>query len=87
MKEEGKLNEIKTLQNQLSRKIKKEKKVRNLKLKGEKYDIDTWAECDKCKQWRKVGNQVKERRHFKCGDVGKQCHTRERMGKQYIELR
>jgi hypothetical protein len=69
-----------------SKKIKKEKKVNELKIKGEKYEIESWAACDKCSQWRKVSFKVREHTAFKCGDIGKQCNVRERVGKEYITL-
>jgi hypothetical protein len=37
-----------------TKKIKKGSNAQKLKFKGEDYEIDSWAQCDKCKIWRKL---------------------------------
>lgn len=44
----------KAIKSQFSKKIKKNEKVKKLKYNGEDYDIDHWAQCDKCRIWRKT---------------------------------
>lgn len=78
--------EIKAVKLQFSKKIKKEKKIKNLKLKGENYEIDNWAACDKCNQWRKINFKIREGGSFRCRDIGKQCHLKEKISKEYITL-
>lgn len=29
-------------------------KIKNLVYKGQKYEIDNWIQCEKCKTWRIV---------------------------------
>jgi len=42
--------------------------------------------CDKCQQWRKISGKIREGHAFRCSDVGKQCHFKEKIGKEYITL-
>lgn len=47
-----------------------------LKFKGEEYDIDSWAQCDKCKLWRKTKKNLGEKEEFVCKNVGKKCYNK-----------
>jgi len=71
---------------EFSKKIKKEKKVKKLQYRGEEYEIEDWAACDKCHEWRKIPFKIKEGGFFHCSDNGKKCHNRERVEKDYITL-
>jgi hypothetical protein len=79
---------------EFSRKIKKAKKdLKNIKFKGEDYEVENWAQCDKCHIWRKLqkGKPVKSSSAFFCRDTGKLCHKKDKQDKatpqgQYIVL-
>jgi hypothetical protein len=55
-----------------------------LKLDGEEYKIENWAQCDRCNQWRRVQKTVKGA--FRCGEVGRVCNVREKVDASYITL-
>ncbi len=44
--------------------------------KGEDYDIDSWAQCEKCNLWRKLSKALKNEDNFLCGDISKKCHIK-----------
>lgn len=48
--------------------------------------IDQWAQCDKCKIWRKTENQIEEKQGFSCKNVSKKCNSKEKIEKDYITL-
>jgi hypothetical protein len=66
MEEEAKVDEIKGIRLEFSKKIKKEKKLNKLNYRGEEYQIDHWATCDKCGQWRKLQKKLKDGKRFQC---------------------
>lgn len=35
-----------------------------------------WAQCDKCKLWRKTKKEVEETEGFACKNVGKKCNNK-----------
>ena len=50
-----------------SRKIKKNKKApRKIVYQNEEYDIEHWAQCDQCQQWRVVAQPLHPKAHFSC---------------------
>lgn len=51
--------EVKVIKSIFTKKIQKNKHVKKLEFKGEEYDIDKWAQCEKCKIWRKVKKQIR----------------------------
>jgi hypothetical protein len=61
---------------EFSKKIKKDKKTNKVKFKGEEYQIDFWAACDKCGQWRKLQKKLNDSKHFACTDISKKCSVR-----------
>lgn len=80
------MEDVKAIKSQFSKKIRKGAKVNKMKFKGEDYDIDHWAQCDKCKIWRKLKKEVGDGDSFMCRAVNKKCHQREKIGKNYITL-
>lgn len=58
---------------------------RVMRVKGEEYQIEEWAECERCKLWRKVRQNYGECK-FYCRLVGKQCMKKERIDKDMILL-
>lgn len=71
---------------QFSKKIKKEKKVNKVLFRGEEYKIENWATCDKCDEWRKLPFKLQKGGIFRCSDIGKKCHSRDRVETDYITL-
>lgn len=57
-----------------------------MKYKDDEYDIDCWAQCDKCKIWRKTKRDYKGNESFVCKNSGKKCYIREKIAKNYITL-
>lgn len=57
-----------------------------MNFRGEEYQIDHWAACDKCGQWRKLQKKLKDGKGFQCDELGKKCNLREKVDKDYITL-
>jgi hypothetical protein len=86
-REATKEEEKQGLKRELSRKIKKDKKMPGqLKYKGEEWEIENWAQCEGCKLWRKLGKGVKVGKKFACGSVGKLCNRKDRCDNDYVTL-
>lgn len=66
----------KAIKSQFTKKIRKNGKVKKLKYNGEDYDIDHWAQCDKCRIWRKTKKELGDGESFMCRAVNKRCHQR-----------
>jgi hypothetical protein len=74
------------VKSEFSRKIRKEKRVPcRMRVKGEEYEIDEWAQCDRCQLWRKVKEDYGSCR-FYCRLAGKQCKKQERYEEDMILL-
>lgn len=87
--EEEKAQEEVGVKLEFSKKIKKQKKEpKKLKYKGDDYEVENWAQCDKCHIWRKLGRTIKVEGSFRCRDVNKNCNKKDRVDKSehYIVL-
>lgn len=80
--------DIKAIKSHYAKKIKKDAKhkIKRIRYKGEDYDVDCWAQCDKCKLWRKTNKKYKQNESFLCKLAGRKCYNSERIAKNYIVL-
>ena len=70
-----------------SRKIRKNRKApKKIVYQDEEYDIEHWAQCEQCQQWRVVSVPMAPKDHFHCSQVSKTCYKKDKIGKNVIEL-
>ncbi len=70
-----------------SRKIKKANKApKTLVYNNQEYEIENWAQCERCNIWRTVKRPPKKAQHFQCKQAGKECHKRQKTNKKLVTL-
>ena len=63
-----------------------QKSTKRIKIHGEEFKIDDWAQCDKCQKWRKIDFKLKKNEAFSCRVAGSNCMRKQESSSQYITL-
>lgn len=63
-----------------------EKNASRVRIHGEEFKIDNWAQCDKCQKWRRIDFKIAKGEFFSCKKAGSNCLRKQESSSQYITL-